>query len=272
MTEPGTAGPHTRQKEDAMTPRLTFRITLFSCIAALAVPASEVRAQEGPPARPSVTVADFATDRTTWMPPPGLGQTLAELLTDRLVAAGTLRIKDREWLVTASEPGNRIPLDVLVERAAGASVDFLVVGAVTRLSTETRSSTSGGILPVKLLGALVRRQKVERVVGLAVRVIDVRTGDVVATAIAEGAASRKGTAVGGLAGPAVAGRRTSVTGGADVLLDRAVQDAVTIVADRILETTSRFVRQGGRTTIDAWRNGSPRRPPRCSTAPIGMPA
>jgi curli biogenesis system outer membrane secretion channel CsgG len=197
-----------------------------------------------PPARPTMTVADFDTDRTGWMPPPRLGTTLAEMLTDRLVAAGQYRMMDREWIVSAQD--GHVPFPQLVERAAGAGVDYLVAGSVTRLSIENRSSTAGGAVPLPLIGALIHKHKTESVIGLTIRVIDVRTGEVVATSMAERGATQKNTAGGGIIVigpvPIFGAAGSSSTGFHDRLLDTAVQDAVTAAADKIVAAASRLVR------------------------------
>jgi curli biogenesis system outer membrane secretion channel CsgG len=195
-------------------------------------------------ARPTLTVADFDTDRTGWMPPPRLGTTLAEMLTDRLVATGEYRMMDREWLVSAQD--GRVPFPQLVERAAGAGVDYLVAGSVTRLSIENRSSTGGGVVPLPFIGGLIHKHKTESVIGLTIRVIDVHTGEVVATSTAEKGAAQKNTAGGGIVVighvPLVGGGGSSATGFHDRLLDTAVQEAVTAAADKIVAAAARLVR------------------------------
>ena len=220
-------------------------IALFAT-AAWAQDAMPGTAQDGAvqAARPTMTVADFDTDRTGWMPPPRLGTTLAEMLTDRLVATGQYRMMDREWLVSAQD--GRIPFPQLVERAAGAGVDYLVAGSVTRLSIENRSSTGGGVVPLPLIGALIHKHKTESVIGLTIRVIDVRTGEVVATSMAEKGATQKNIAGGGVIVigpvPVFGAAGSSSTGFHDRLLDTAVQEAVTAAADKIVAAASRLVR------------------------------
>jgi curli biogenesis system outer membrane secretion channel CsgG len=222
----------------------------------MALLATPARAQDAMPgtvqdggaqaARPTMTVADFDTDRTGWMPPPRLGTTLAEMLTDRLVATGQYRMMDREWLVSAQDDRSRIPFPQLVERAAGAGVDYLVAGSVTRLSIEDRSSTGGGAVPLPLIGALIHKHKTESVIGLTIRVIDVRTGEVVATSTAEKGATQKNTAGGGIIVigpvPVFGAAGSSSTGFHDRLLDTAVQQAVTAAADKIVAAASKLVR------------------------------
>jgi curli biogenesis system outer membrane secretion channel CsgG len=186
----------------------------------------------------TVTVAAFDTDRTARMPPPGLGVTLAELLASRLVTAGAYRVVDLAWLTREGDASRRTPFDVLLDRAAGAGIDYLIQGSLTRLSIERRSSSHGGVLPVPLVGALVRKQNTEFTVGLSIRVICVRTGEVVATSVAESGATEHHTSGGGLAVvgavPLIGGSGSTVTGSHDRLLDEAVQQAVAAAAHEIV--------------------------------------
>ena len=189
-------------------------------------------------AKPTLTVADFETDRTGWMPPPRLGTTLAEQLTDRLVAAGAYRVMDRAWLASSTGQSGFIPLPVLIEQAQSRGVDYLVVGSVTRLSIEKNSSTKGGIVPIPFVGGLFKKKKTESVIGLTIRLVDVRTGEVVATSVTQGDAVHQTKGGGGIAivghVPIVAGAGggNSTTGYLDRLLDTAVQQAVTAAAAR----------------------------------------
>src|SRR5262249_12477865 len=194
--------------------------------------------------RPTMTVADFDTDRTGWMPPPRLGTTLAEMLTDRLVTTGQYRMMDREWLLSAHD--GRVPFPQLVERAAGAGVDYLVAGSVTRLSIENRSSTGGGVVPLPFIGGLVHKHKTESGIGLPIRARCRHTGEIVATSTAEKGATQKNTAGGGFvvigSVPLIGGAGSSTTGFHDRLLDTAVQEAVTAAAERIVAAAPRLVR------------------------------
>ncbi len=180
----------------------------------------------------SVLVAPFDTDRTGWMPPPRLGETLAELLTARLVSEHGLRAIDRAWLPESP--------DSVLERAAQRGVDYVVLGAVTRLSIERHSTSRAAFLPVPAGAGLVRRQKTATALGLSVRVVDVRTGEVVATAVSEGDGSQQQTSGGGLVLvgklPLVGGSRSSATGVQDRLLDHAVQQAIDAAAQEIAQS------------------------------------
>ena len=213
----------------------------FAALIAL-LSASPTRAQDVAilPERPVVTVADFDTDRTGWMPPPRLGTTLAEQLTDRLVASGAYRVLDRAWLAATAGQTRDIPLEAYLDRAQTAGIHYLIVGSVTRLSIEKNSSTSGGIVPIPLIGGLFRKKKTESVIGLTIRLIDVRTGEVLATSVSQGAATHQTKSGGAIAivghVPIVAGAGGSnaTTGHLDRLLDAAVQEAVTAAAARLI--------------------------------------
>jgi curli biogenesis system outer membrane secretion channel CsgG len=188
-------------------------------IAAAVITTTSVAAQEPVAAKPVLTVQDFATDRTGWMPPPHFGATVAELLTDRLIGAGTFRVIDRE-------------------HAGATPADFIVTGAVTRLSIEKRSSTGAGVLPIPIAGGLLRKNTTTMVIGLMVRVIDARTGEVVATSTVESSAADQTKSGGGIMlighAPIIAGKGSSATGFQDRLLDAVVQEAVTATVTKLV--------------------------------------
>jgi curli biogenesis system outer membrane secretion channel CsgG len=219
---------------------------LIIVIMAIATPALAQDAPPPRPPRPTMTVADFDTDRTGWMPPPNLGQTLAELLTTHLVESGTYRMLDRVWIVSSSENRGRIPFDVLVDRAAGAGVQYVVAGSVTRFSLEKRSSTGGGFVPLPFVGGLVHKDRTESVIGLTLRVIDVTTGEVVITATATSGAEHRDSHGGGIAVvghvPVFGAKGSSSTGFTDRLLDTAVQQAVADAAEKLLAAAPRLVK------------------------------
>ena len=76
-------------------------------------------------------------------------------------------------------------------------VDYLVLRSMTQFTAENRRRTYGGGLVVPLLAG-VRRNRIELVVGITVRVVDVRSGEVATTATAQGISDRKALRVGAL--------------------------------------------------------------------------
>ena len=187
--------------------------------------------------RPTIAVVAFDTTRTGWMPPPGFGETVADLLTDRLVSGGAFRIIDTSLVVLPGDDVGRMPAAMLMERATSAGVHYLVLGAVTRLSMEHRTSTGGGVVPIPIVGGLIKKKKTDSILGLTIRMVDVRTGEIITTTTVEGSSSGNTSSGGGVAGvvhlPFVAGKHSSATGIQDGLLANAVGQAVAAVAEHL---------------------------------------
>jgi curli biogenesis system outer membrane secretion channel CsgG len=217
-----------------------MRIVLMA-IAALLATVGSAWAQA--PKRPTISVVAFDTERTGWMPPPGFGETVADLLADRLVSHDRFRVMDREWLRGTSVRGSRAPMEIIREAAQQAGVEFLVVGAVTRFSHE-ESRNRGGLLAIPLAIGGISKNRKESTIDLAIRVVDVRTGEIVATASASASADRKKTSGGGgalIRGiPVVIGVSRSVTGIKDVLVSEALGDVVTDAGNAIAKSADRL--------------------------------
>jgi curli biogenesis system outer membrane secretion channel CsgG len=195
--------------------------------------------------RPTIAVVAFDTTRTGFMPPPGFGETVADLLTDRLVSSGAFRIIDPSLVVQPGDDVGRIPASMLMERAAGAGVHYLVLGTVTRLSMEHRTSTGGGVVPIPIVGGLIRKKKTDSILGLTIRMVDVRTGELVTTTTVEGSSSGNTSSSAGVAGfvhlPFAAGKSSSAIGIQDGLLAKAVGEAVMAVAEHLKATAPTLI-------------------------------
>jgi curli biogenesis system outer membrane secretion channel CsgG len=221
-------------------------------VAGLARPAAAQRPDPAPPlaGRPTLAVAEFDTDRTAWMPPPQLGITLAELLADRLVGSGQFRVMEREWLVETGEGRPRLPSAVLRERAERAGIEYLVLGSVTRFSNEKKQHGLGGgglVAPI-LFGH--RSSQSDSVIGLTVRIVDVRSGEVMATATAEGAGSRRSIslgALGAIASPGGFGFSSGASNSREAQLDEALQDAVAAAGESLIKSAPRLRSAAART-------------------------
>jgi curli biogenesis system outer membrane secretion channel CsgG len=208
----------------------------------VAVPA---QAQDNRPvSRPTIAVVAFDTTRTGWMPPPGFGETVADLLTDRLVSGGAFRIIDTSLVVLPGDDVGRMPAAMLMERAASAGVHYLVLGAVTRLSMEHRTSTGGGVVPIPIVGGLIKKKKTDSILGLTIRMVDTRTGEIITTTTVEGSSSGNTSSGGGVAAflhlPFVAGKHSSASGIQDGLLANAVGEAVAGVAAHLSTVAPRL--------------------------------
>jgi curli biogenesis system outer membrane secretion channel CsgG len=86
--------------------------------------------------------------------------------------------------------------------------------------------------------------RTESVIGLTIRVIDVRSGEVVATATTEGVASRRNVSLGAVGllarGPGGFGFSSGASGSREALLDEAMQDAVYEAAVSLVKSVPRL--------------------------------
>jgi len=184
-------------------------------------------------------VAFDATPGGWTVPPPRVGATIAELMLDRLMAAGAYQIVDGQWLEPEGQGSrDRAAMARLLSNAEESGVDFVLLGSVTRFTSEKRHRGLGAAgFRLPLLGG-GRRDRQEVVVSLAVRIVEVRTGLVVASALGQGSASRSNLALGGLglfrrAGAAWYSAGSS--GARDSLLAEAIQRSVAEAADGLVK-------------------------------------
>ena len=177
-----------------------------------------------PVVRPTISIVAFDTNRTGWVPPPHFGETVADLLTNRLVDSGAFRVFDRSLLPFADQTGRRTSFDEIRELAQHAGVDYVVLGAVTTFSNE-KSHKRGGLLGIPFLGGM-SKNKQESAIGLTIRVVDIRTGEIVTTTTVSGVGSRDSRTLAGgalIKGLPVGGAFSSGGAGA---LDRLVASAL----------------------------------------------
>jgi curli biogenesis system outer membrane secretion channel CsgG len=205
--------------------------------------AQAARAADDPQSRPLVTVIEFETGRTGWAPPPELGATIADLVAVQLVESGLYRVLDREWLERPTDRGRKIPQDYWRLRASDAGVEYVIAGSVTRFSNEERRQNYGGIFGVPLIGGVGRRQQ-DAIIGLTIRVLDVRTGEVVASANTQGSSTRKSLSIGAVSllrrMPGLGGGSSSSSGSRDAQLSEAVQEAVAEAARALAAAAPRL--------------------------------
>lgn len=180
-------------------------------------------ARAGEPVVPVLPAA--ATDDET-----GAGAVAAELLVEQLLASGRFRVLDAAQLAALQLEEARADAARGAARRAprrpGPGEVYLLRGAVTRLGTDERSVGGGGGRG-GLLGVLGIRTR-ETQVGLAARLVDAATGEVVASLSAVGR-SRKGRGVllGGLGaggGGAIVAEARNTTSALGQAMGRAVRE------------------------------------------------
>jgi len=183
-------------------------------------------------ARPSVAIADVAITPGGWtLPPPQLSATIVELMMNELVSSQRFHLYDGQWLVPETEAGGHADLTQLRAAAAERRVDYIVLGRLTGFSSEQHKKGFGGVLPLPFLAGGFSRQQSMLHLSLAFRVVDVRTGEIVASAEGDGLGRRRSAGAGGFAvihgvpvGALVGAARAHAA--RDAMLDEAVKMAV----------------------------------------------
>jgi len=191
--------------------------------------------------RPTIAIAALDTDRTGWVPPPNFGETVADLLANRVVDLGAFRVFDRA-LFPDRGPTGRASFEAVRDAAAQAGIDYVVLGAVTRFGNEKKNSR-GGLLGIPFLGGGGKSTQ-ESTVGLTLRVVHVRTGEIVSTSTSLGAAGKSHRTIGGGAlvhGLPVGGLFSSSSSGSlDRLVAEALVDAVEEAAAALTKAAERI--------------------------------
>lgn len=204
-------------------------------LAALFTTQTLVFAQDAHDARPSVAIADVAiTPGGYTLAPPQLGPVIVDLLVNELTSSRQVHVYDGQWLVPLPEDSGQLNLDRLRGAAEARHVDYLVLGSVTSFSIERGGHAGGALLPkpFPVAGGLSRRHT-DLAIDLSLRIVDVRTGEIVSSANGSGTSTRKshGFALGGLLhglplGVAAAAQAIDAATARDKMLSEAVQHAV----------------------------------------------
>ena len=211
-----------------------FRVGVLA-LTALFTTQAYASGQGASDALPSVAIADIAvTPGGYTLAPPQLGPEIVELLVDALLPSQRFHIYDGQWLVPESGRGPGVELDRLRDAARAQHVDYLVLGTVTAFSVERTGHRAGALLPrpFPVAGGLLRKNA-ELAIDLSLRIVDVRTGEIISSAYGTGIATRKsrGFILGGLLhglplGVAAAARTADAVGERDAMLNEAVHRAV----------------------------------------------
>ena len=201
-------------------------LALMACI----VLANAAAAQ--PRDLPRLAIADFEVAHSgATLPPPQLGATMAQLMLHRLVDATQFHVYDPQFLRTASTASrSREAEQALRADAREAGIDYLVLGSVTQFSMEQkqRGFGGGGLIHGLPIGAVGGRQTSSLCLSIMVRVVDVRTGEVVTTATGIGDGRRSRVSAGALVAmlPVVGGFSRGSSNARDAQLAEATRQAV----------------------------------------------
>ena len=144
--------------------------------------------------RPSVAVMDFDYGTVNhWWGQYDIGKGMADQVVDALVNDGTFRVIERKKLDTVLAEqdfahSNRADPSAasLAKIGKVAGVRYVIAGSITKFATESR----GGGLAVKGIGLGAKKAKSE--VNLTARVIDITSGEIVASVKGHGESSKGG--------------------------------------------------------------------------------
>jgi len=186
-------------------------------------------------ARPNIAIADVAiTPAGYTLPPPQMAGAIVELLVGELVGSQQFHVYDGQWLVPQEEAGGHANLARLRAAAAEWHVDYLVLGSVTAFSMVQTRNHGGGLIPLHTVagGGLYSSAQSGLAVNVSLRIVDVRTGEIVSSASGEGTSRRKSAGFGalgffrGIPLPLIAGAAHAVANARDAMLDEALTRAV----------------------------------------------
>jgi curli biogenesis system outer membrane secretion channel CsgG len=183
-------------------------------------------------ARPSIAIADVAvTPSGSTLPPPQVSSAIVELMLNELAASERFHLYDGQWLVPEEQAGGFVDLDRVRAAASARHVDYILLGRLTTFTSEHGRKRYGGALPLPFLLGGFSREQTQLKVSVTFRVVDVGSGEIVATASGDGIGRRRATSGGGfgvihgLPVGALAGA-ARVPAARDAMLDEAVRQAV----------------------------------------------
>jgi len=151
-------------------------------------------AQTAKPPRPQVAIMDFDYGTVdNWWGQYDIGKGMADQVVDALVNDGSFRVIERKKLDTVLAEQDFAHTNRAEPNAATLAkigkikgVKYIIAGSITRFSTEKR----GGGVRVKGIG--IGGGKGKAMVNLTARVIDVTSGEIIASVKGEGVSNKGG--------------------------------------------------------------------------------
>ncbi len=214
---------------------------------ALALP---VNAQSS---RPSIAVLsfDYGTIQRWWSGTEDIGEGISDLIVDELVNDGSFRVFERKRLNTLLAEQNfqdsdRVdPTAKLAKIGKMLGVKYVVAGSVTKFGTEQSSKGvgAGGFGSRFGVGA-VGTSKGKANVAITARIIDVETGEIMASAKGDGTSKRSGFLLGGAGGGSGGGGGGVINFSAsdfrDTILGEATETAVKATVAKLVAARTRL--------------------------------
>ena len=172
------------------------------------------------PTRPAVALLDFdfGTVQKWWSGNYDVGAGIADLIVDELVNDGSFRVIERKRLQALLAEQNFSNSDradpnakSVAQLGKAIGVKYLIVGSVTKFGTEesNKSVGAGAFGGGKYGLGRVGTSKGKANVAITARIIDVSTGEIMASAKGEATSKRSGLLLGGAGGGGAGGSPTT---------------------------------------------------------------
>ena len=204
--------------------------------------------------RPTVALLDFdfGTVQRWWEGNEDIGQGIADMLVDELVNDGSYRVIERKRLQALLAEQNfsnseRAEPNAKTVASLGKmlGVKYLIVGSVTKFGTEDNSkSVGGGAFGGGRFGlGRVGTKSGKANVAITARIIDVTTGEIMASAKGEATSKRSGLLLAGGGGGGSGGGGGISFGSSDfrsTILGEATEGAVKDTATKLVAAKSRL--------------------------------
>ena len=205
--------------------------------------------------RPTVALLDFdfGTVQKWWTDNTDVGAGISDLIVDELVNDGSFRVIERKRLQALLAEQNFSNSDradpsakTVASLGKALGVKYLIVGSVTKFGTEQSNKTvcGGGFGGGRFgLGAVGKSQGKANV-AITARIVDVTTGEIMASAKGEGTSKRSGLLLGGGGGGggggALGGINFSSSDFRDTILGEATEAAVKQTVEKLIAAKTRL--------------------------------
>ena len=232
------------------------RWIILAFILALLVPFAS--AQQPAPQKKRVAILDFdyGTVRSDVAAIFGtdqdVGKGIADMLVDRLVNDGTYSVIERKALdkiLAEQNFSNSDRADPMSAARIGKllGVSAIVVGSITQFGRDDKSTTVGGGGVGRVFGwggGGVNRREAKAVVQITARLVDVNTGEILASSTGMGTSKRSGTSLAGGGGGSGGGGGgvfdTHASNFGATLIGEATNTAVTELAGKLESSSDRM--------------------------------
>jgi curli biogenesis system outer membrane secretion channel CsgG len=187
-----------------------------------------------------------------WSGNEDIGKGIADLIVDELVNDGSFRVIERKRLMEILAEQNfsnseRADPSAKTVAAIGKvlGVKYLIVGSITKFGTEeSNKSVGGGAFGGGRFGlGRVGTAKGKANVAITARVVDITTGEIMASARGEGTSKRTGLLLGGAGGGGAGGSGEIAIGSSnfrDTILGEATETAVKDTVAKLIAAKSRL--------------------------------